>query len=153
MTFTIDIRPGTVDDLRIYGQELLDEHYREVCVDQEHLTLNPDWERYEAMIEAGQMFLLCAWTNKRELVGYSANIVMPHLHYRMSVWCWNDVLFVTRGLRQGGLGLGLIRATETEAKKRGAHVMAWHAKPATALEAVLERVDYRVQETIYSRNL
>ena len=69
------------------------------------------------------------------------------------LYCHNDVLFVAKEYRRGRLGLGLIRATEREAKKRGAQMVSWHAKQGTALEALMPRLGYGVQDIIYSREV
>jgi len=146
------IRPGEPDDLRVHGLELLDEHYDELCVDKGALRLDPAWDRYESLIASGAMFALCVWIGS-ELIGYSACLVQPHLHYRRSIWAYNDVLFVRKQHRRGTIGVRLIKATEEEAAKRGANVMAWHAKEGTALQEILPSMSYRLQETIYTRNL
>lgn len=148
----VEIRLGCVDDLRIRGQQLLHEHWLEVCTDTQTLHLNPDWEQYETLLEIGRLFLLCLWVGP-ELAGYSATFLTPHLHYRAHVAAMNDVIFVAKPYRNGLLGLRLIRATEKESFARGAHSLTLHAKPDTSLSHVLDRAGYKVVETLYRHPL
>jgi Acetyltransferase (GNAT) family len=89
-----------------------------------------------------------------DLVGYSVSIFNPsHLHYRSLAVVVNDVLYVKPEHRHGRAGLGLIRETERIAKDLGAKLLMWHAKPDTALAAILPRLAYGVQDVLFSREL
>ena len=44
----------------------------------------------------------------------------------------------------------LIKETERMAKERGVQLMLWHAKPNTALEKMMPRLGYGVQDIIFS---
>ena len=37
------------------------------------------------------------------------------------------------------------------ARDKGARLMLWHAKPGTALEKILPRIGYRVEETAFCK--
>lgn len=116
------------------------------------MVLKPDTERYRHAESSGLMFTLFAYDGD-QIVGYSANFVTPHLHYSDLTMCMNDVLYIAKSHRGGRTGLQLIRETERVAKERGAQLMMWHAKQGTALETLLPRLDYGVQEIMLSKEL
>lgn len=127
-------------------------HADELATHKHLMVVAPDWDRYAAMEETGRMFGLFAYEGP-VVVGYSVNFVLPHLHYSDLVYGQNDVLFLHPDYREGGVGLALIRRTEEVAKARGARLFCWHAKPDTALDLLLPRIGYGVQDVIYSREL
>ncbi|WP_300379619.1 hypothetical protein [Henriciella sp.] len=131
---------------------LLAEHREELATDKALMVLKPDRERYEALDDLGMLLVIGAFRGE-ELVGYSANIISPNLHYSDLTMCQNDVLFVRKADRKGPLGLKLIRETEKRGKARGAQIMLWHAKPGTSLDKLMPRMGASVQDVIWKRNL
>lgn len=132
--------------------ELMREHWELVSLDK---TVPPDpfWERYEGMEELNRLFILGAFVDG-ELVGYSANFVDFHVHYRTLLCSHNDVLFLSAAHRSQRLGMRLMEATLDHARGLGVARHHWHAKKDTTLDALLARdVNYRVQDIIYSREL
>lgn len=130
------------------------EHWEEVAQNKELMQLAPDWERYDALGEAGKLFALFAFDDEaRNLIGYSVNIIDNHLHYKRLTVASNDLLFVSKSAR-GAAGLKLMTATEKEAARLGAKLMLWHAKPGSSLAEVLtrkvERSKAAVQDIVYS---
>ena len=87
------------------------------------------------------------------MVGYSVNIIVPHLHYMHLSTATNDMIFIAKSHRQGRTGLMLIKATRELCKARGAQIMMWHAKQDTALAKLLPRLGCRVQDIIFSEDL
>lgn len=149
-----DIRESAVDDVMGSAQidAIFDEHYEELALNKQVMVLKPAMDRYYAMEAQGMLLVIAAYQGD-ELVGYSVNFVMSHLHYADLWVCSNDLLFVTKAHRQGRLGLQLMRKTEELAKARGAQIMLWHAKKDTTLNTLLPRMGYGVQDIIYSREI
>lgn len=148
----VDIRPISVAEMALCAGDLLRAHWEEVAKHKDLLVLDPDWPRYEAIERAGQLLALGAFEDSH-LIGYSAGIVMPHLHYRGLTYYQNDVLFLDPAHRRNRLGRDLIDATEVAAAARGARFICWHAKPGTTLDRLLPRRGYDVQDVIYARKL
>jgi GNAT superfamily N-acetyltransferase len=140
--------------MRKHGTELFKAHFDEIALNKECTTLDPDWDHYRKLEQAGVLFALGAWHDKK-LVGYSATLLIPqHLHYRGLCYASNDVLFVAPEMRGGSLGARLMRETEDAARGRGASRIIWHAKKGSALDRVLShREIYSVQDILYSRLL
>lgn len=147
-----EIRLSTVDEMLARANELFEEHWEEIALNKQVMVLKPDADRYRAMEVAGSIFILSAWDND-ELIGYSVNFVVNHLHYADLRICTNDLLFLTKEHRAGRLGLKLIRATEAHAKELGATLMLWHAKPDTPLATMMPRLSYGVQDIIFSKEI
>lgn len=145
------IRPILATDYLDQMWPLLAAHREELTVYPEIMQLSPDVETYLRLEDAGKLLSLGVFDDD-ELIGYSVNVVTRNLHYDLRV-CQNDVLYLTPEHRLGPLGLRLIRDTERHAREAGAKIMLWHAKQGTSLDGLLPRIDYQVQEIMYSRVL
>lgn len=148
----MQILESTVADKITQCAALLDEHWHESARNKHLMVLKPDVARYEALEAAGCLLGLFAYVDG-EIVGYSVNVLSPHLHYADLVCAHNDVLFIAKSHRNSPLGLRLIRETERAAKARGAHIVLWHAKEATPLAQILPRMGCKVQEIMFSKEL
>jgi GNAT superfamily N-acetyltransferase len=131
---------------------LLEEHYQELALDKRLMVLKPNTEVYEGLERANRVIALGAFVGD-EMVGYSVNVLVQHLHYADLWVLQNDIVFITKAHRHGRLGIALIQRTEIAAKERGAKLMLWHAKQRTALEQLLPRMGYGIFETILSKRL
>lgn len=131
---------------------LLREHWEEVAKNKAVMVLKPNVPAYRMLEQMGSLISLGAFDGDR-MVGYSVTICTAHLHYADLVYASNDVIFVAGTHRSGPAGVRLMRETEKRAKDRGARLMLWHAKPDTALDRILPRMGYGVQDVIYSRQL
>jgi predicted GNAT superfamily acetyltransferase len=116
------------------------------------MIVNPAVDSYEALEKAGNLLVLAVYKNDR-LIGYSSTFLFKNFHYADLFYAQNDLLFIAKEHRDSLIGLRLIRATETKAKERGAQMMLWHAKENTPLASILERMKYRVQDIIFSKEL
>ena len=129
---------------------LVKAHYDEVAKNKSVMILKPDMDKYQTLEKAGKLLSLAAFVNDK-IVGYSVNIVDNHIHYADLTFCINDVLFVDPVYRNGRCGLMLIKQTEQMAKARNAGLILWHAKSGTALDMIMPKIGYSIQEIIYSK--
>jgi GNAT superfamily N-acetyltransferase len=149
----VDIREvPRVEDLFGISDKLLREHWDEVALNKHLMVLNPDWEQYQKMCDAGVLLSLAAYDNG-ELVGYSINVVTNHPHYKHLMVLRNDLLFVSKQYRNSSIGMRLMSETEEKAKSRGVKLVLWHAKQGTALDYLLSRRGYMTQDIIYSKEI
>lgn len=148
----VEIRESTVDEMLAHAGQLFEEHWDEIALNKQVMVLKPDEERYRRMEQQGAALILAAFAGE-QMVGYSVNFVMKHLHYADLCVCSNDLLFVAKEKRTGRLGLQLIKATEKFAKERGARLMLWHAKEQTALATIIPKMGYGVQDIIFSKEI
>jgi len=147
-----EIRTSNVSEMLANAGELFEEHWDEIALNKQVMILKPDEARYRAMEEAGSLLILAAWEGE-DLVGYSVNFIVNHLHYADLRLCSNDLLFITKAKRAGRLGLKLIRETEKRAAEMGARLMLWHAKQDTALAVMMPKMGYGVQDIIFSKEI
>ena len=147
-----DVRQVDAGALLDQAQQLFAAHWDEIALNKGMMVLKPDVERYQALEASGVLFALSAYVGDR-LIGYSVNFLMRHLHYADLVYAQNDLLFIDKDYRASRAGLALIRATEAHAKAKGAQMLIWHAKPGTALEALLPRMGYGVQDIMFSKEV
>lgn len=143
------IRRASVFDYKDQMSDLLQQHWEEVALNKDIMILAPDWDRYRLLEQAGKVLSLFAVEEGNRLVGYSVNVIDYHLHYSGLKVCQNDVLFVDPTQR-GTTGLRLIQETEAAARSADARLMLWHAKPDSALDCILRRRRYLIQDIIYS---
>jgi hypothetical protein len=158
---TLNIGHMSLAELREFGELLMREHYEEVALNKQVMTLAPDWDRYEEIADRGVLRGLGLWVNYGthvELGGYSLNFAGPHLHYRDLFVLQNDVFFVRKPFRRATLTSGvraskaLIDATKDLARECGARLLLWHAKEGTAFETLMRR-RARVQDIIFSEEV
>lgn len=131
---------------------LLEKHWKESARNKSLMKLAPDYALYDLLELSGTLVCLGAYVENL-LVGYSVNLIKPHLHYSTLLCGYNDLLFVDDEYRSSPLGLKLIKETKKELRIRGAKLMLWHAKEDTALSSILPRLGCKVQEIIYSEEL
>jgi GNAT superfamily N-acetyltransferase len=145
-----DIWTSDVDEMRRCAGQLFEDHWQEIALNKGVMTLSPNWKSYYELEERGQLVALAAWFGD-ELVGYSVSFVFPHSHYSQVSVMQNDVLFVDKAHRKGGLGLRLIAETENIAAERGCQVVLFHSKKDTTLGKILDRRGYGIQDIIHSK--
>jgi len=147
------IVPITAGELREHAPSMLRAHWTEVARKKHLMVLDPDWDRYELLEATGKLFGLAVYHDDT-LVGYSLNIIDRHLHYAGLVVAQNDIVYVDpdfRGTRAFAL---LNRATEEQAKARGAKLFLMHAKEGSDLEEIMRRrPEYSVQDIIFAKEL
>lgn len=148
----IEIKEVTLDEILPQVFQLLIEHREESTTHKHLMILNPNWEKYQQMERSGLLLILAAFDGDKA-VGYSLNIVTKHLHYKDLVYSNNDVLFVSKDYRGTKAGIKLILEAEKACKAKGSKFHILHAKQDTALDKLLPRVGYTVQDIIYSKEL
>ena len=128
------------------------EHYEELVGDKATVKFDPHLDRYTQLEALSMLVSLGAYLDD-QLVGYSVNILGPHMDSQHTMCAHNTMLFLAKAHRKGTLGVKLIRATSTACKVRGAQYMLWRAKPETTLHALLPRLGFEVLETVFSEVL
>jgi len=149
---TYRIVEGAIDGRQDELLPLLAAHRDELATHKALMRFAPDFGKHIDLQRKGLLFVLFAYHGER-LIGYSSTIICPHLHYPDLLHAHNDLLFVARPHRKGRIGLALINRTRDAARVRGAEFMTWHAKPRTALAALLPRLGCTLQDVIFGEEL
>lgn len=151
-TQSLKIEVGKVETLLDNMHDMFVDHWEEVAKNKHLMVLKPDEKKYLQLQSSGNLLTLIAYAGE-DIVGYSCNILSPHLHYSDLMCMYNDVLFIAKEYRASPLGLRIIKRTEEESKNMGAKLMLWHAKQNSILDKILPRMKCKVQEIIYSKEL
>ena len=138
---------------------LINAHYQEIALNKGKIELDPDWDRYHSLEQAGLFRLFTARTvlAKGEpydtLVGYFGVFVMPHMHYKGHEFATNDVIYITPKYRKGFAGIRLIRFAERCLKEDGVSVLQINTKAHQSFAPVLERMGYQLNDLVYGKLL
>ena len=89
-------------------QPLHEEHWREAELMKEVLPLDPDPDAYVWLGEAAVTRCFTIRDNSGSLIGYSVLHVRENPHTRQSVQATQDILFVKKERRSGGIGAKFI---------------------------------------------
>lgn len=148
----------TVSDKLAALLPLLQAHRDELATTPHLMEVAPNLEAYRALEQSGALLALVAYAGapdsaEQTIAGYSISFIGPHMHYSGLRYAHNDVLYLAPQHRGGRAGVQLIRMTEQAAREKGARMIMWHAKPDTALEQLMPRLGYRVQDTLFSKEL
>jgi len=146
--FTIREVTGIADAIQA-NEALGREHYEEIALNKQLMRYAPDIDRFKRLEELGVLCNLGVF-NDDELIGYSVNIITPHLHYKDLLCAHNDMIFIAQAHRHGSLGVKLIKATREALKARGVRMILWHAKENTPLAQLLPRMGCKVQDILFS---
>jgi GNAT superfamily N-acetyltransferase len=129
---------------------LLKDHWREIALDQDVIELDPDWEKYAALAKDGALHVVTA-RDGGELVGYHLSVIRPHLHYKASLTCFSDVMYLKPEYRQGLTGYKLIRFFRDSVKARGVQKIYMGTKLALDLDPILRRLGFTPIERVYTQ--
>lgn len=150
MPTTATIREANIAELREDAARLMVAHWAEVGAPNQIEGLDPNWDRYSKLEDAGLLIVLGAFVGE-VIVGYSVSVITTHGHNQDQAQLHCDALFVDPRQRHTGAGSHLIAATEGVADDLDAQ-MVWHAKPDTPLDEIMsQRKRLQLIERVYAR--
>lgn len=137
-----------------YGEarDLLELHWAEVAPYPDILTLNPNMELYLAAEARNALFVVTARYEGR-LIGYIMMTLSQHPHYKHVRVATDDLHFIHRDYRRGGIGIQLFQAAEAESRRRGAAIMTLRTKVALDHSVLFRRLGYDPLDLTYSKRL
>lgn len=146
--FTIQVEKFSDIMLELPG--MFAEQYGELVADKDGLKEDPDYARYVGLENLGVLHCVTARAYGN-LVGYFINMVVYHLHHKGLKTSTSELLYVLPQYRKGtGIGLALIQNTLAELEKMGVQKVYVIAKKGTKLSKVLNKLDFRHIEEVYS---
>ena len=133
---------------------LLELHWKEIALNQDKIKLNPDWDSYRRLEEAGILQIVTAReSGSNQLVGYSADFISRSLHYSDHTFAINDLVFIHPDYRVGRVALGLFAAVEEELKIKCVSLHVLHMKVEHSFERLADYLGYKKVEYNYSKYL
>lgn len=132
------------------AQSLIEMHWEDIALNKDRIKLNPDWERYHALEEAGAFKIFTARSDDK-LVGYFAVLVDYNPHYKDHLFAVNDVIYLHPDYRKGLVGLKLIKFAEECLKEDGVSVLTINTKVHKPFDKLLSRLGFGLAERVYSK--
>lgn len=134
------------------ARPLLEQHWEEIALNKDTIKLNPDWDAYADLEDAGVLKIFTARLDG-QLIGYFVVFVKEHLHYKDHLFAYNDILFLTKEYRKGFTGAKLMKFAEKCLKEDGVSVVIVNTKRHKPFDVLLNWLGYKHIENIYSKVL
>jgi GNAT superfamily N-acetyltransferase len=131
---------------------LIEDHWEEIALNKSAIKLNPDWDAYHNLEDAGILKIFTARFGGK-LIGYFVVLIRNHIHYKDHVFAANDVLFLKQEYRKGLTGAKLMRFAEKCLKEDGVSVLVVNTKRHKPFDGLLEWLGYSHVENVYSKYL
>ena len=131
-------------------QKLIENHWKEIALNQDKIKLNPDWDTYYKLESLG-MFKLYTARKDGELVGYFTVVVTKGLHYADHKFAATDVIYISPEHRKGRAGYKLIKFAEQNLADDGVSVLVINTKDHAPFDSLLESMDYNLAERLYQK--
>ena len=149
VTIAVETYDQIIDDLK----PLLTEHWRELALYQDEIPLDPDYDGYKRICDAG-VTMVTSVRVAGALVGYAVYVLQPHMHYRGHRWAVSDLFWLHPDHRSMGLGNALFAFIEDALRERGVDVMhTTFKKHFPAAGMLLESRGHAMVELGYSKRL
>jgi GNAT superfamily N-acetyltransferase len=129
---------------------LLEEHYKEIALYQDHIELNPNYAMYEAMDQIESLHIYTA-RDDGKLIGYVVSFLQNHPHYMDHNYVINDILYVAPEHRHSEVAVELLEGLEKIMVEEGASVMTFHMKAYKTFETLMDFLGYDKAEFLYSK--
>lgn len=123
-------------------------HWEEVAVNKDAIPLDPDFDAYAMLANAGMLHIVVARKEGR-IIGYHFNIVKPHLHYRRSLSAFCDIYYIAPEYRTGRTPLRLFQFVEKTLKARGVQKAFTGTKLSLNAGPLFEFMGWTPTETLY----
>lgn len=146
------IKPFSFKEYLPRLKELFVDHWEEIASNKETRNLNVAEDLFISLEQQGSLLSLGAFVDEK-LIGYSINIFNIDPHDKEKILCINDALYVVPLFRNGSTGIKLIKETEKVAKESGAYATIWHAKPDSSLNKLLIKLDYKIKDFLYMKEV
>jgi|ERR1051325_10807625 GNAT superfamily N-acetyltransferase len=113
---------------------------------------DPAWDTMIAL-EGQGIFKLFTTRDDGKLVGYTAFIIAPHMHYRKMSVAHDDAFFLHRDYRKGGTGFKMFKFAEEYLKAMGVNRIVCHEKLKAPLEKFFNYLGFRAVERNWFKDI
>ena len=146
----ISYQEETFDQVIDEIKPLLEDHWEEIALNKEVIKLNPNYEMYEKLCNAGVMRIVTA-RDDGKLIGYCICIIAYNLHYKDSLTATNDIFFISKDYRKGSTGVKLFIKNEEILKSYGVQRLIMNTKVHQDVGAIFERLGYKQTERVFGK--
>jgi L-amino acid N-acyltransferase YncA len=132
---------------------LLEPHMAEINVlYRDGEELNPDFNRYFKMQEAG-VFLLMTCRKDGDLIGYISFFIMPHIRFMSCTMAYEDLYYLKPENRHGRTGYKLFTESEQLLKKRNVNRVVLSCKTFQDHSRLFDHLGYEFYEKHFTKSL
>lgn len=131
---------------------LLMGQWRELGLYQDRVPMDMDWDRYKSLDDLGMLKITTGRDGDR-LIGWYVSVVIPHLHYRTTVYGYNDIYYMLPDYRTGMLGMKLFMEMEKSMRDLGVKALISISKTLRPVDPLFERLGWSNQGTTYMKVL
>jgi hypothetical protein len=128
------------------------QHYDEIAEDKDLVPLDPDWDKYDALADRGNLVIVTA-RRQRELVGYVFSVVDTHLHYKNTLFSMSDIYWLHPACRGGRTAWRLFGHTERVLAGRGVVKMLSNTKLAHDQGRLFGALGWREAERLFVKTI
>ena len=134
------------------ARPLLEKHWEEAALNKNTIKLNPDWDAYADLEDAGILKIFTA-RDDGKLVGYFVVFVRTHIHHKDHLFAYNDLLYLDKDYRKGFTSSKLIKFAERCLREDDVSFLVVSTKRHRPFDALLKWLGYSHIENIYSKVL
>lgn len=143
-----------VDDMILMGEQLTQQHYKEVPFGSGAQPLDIDWDSFRILQDEGCLLGLAAFDTKSNLVGYLVVITTPMLHHAGKYVAVTDSFYVHPKHRKHGLFETLLTKARDMCKEAGVVAFRVGVNQNFPLDAeMMTKLGLSHAETIYQQEL
>lgn len=146
----ISIKEESFKDCVEELKPLFEEHYKEVALYQDKVSLNPDYDKYFLLEDSGNLHTVIV-REEDKIVGYYISIVTGHIHYMDTLYACNDIVYIDHKYRHSGVAKEMVEFAEKKLKDLGVSVMTVHMKTYLPFESLASSVGFDKVEYLYSK--
>ena len=142
----VEIYEDIIEELK----PLLEEHWKEIALYQDKFSLDPAYDKYQDMSDAGSLNIVTCRIDD-EIVGYFIAFISKHLHYKETTYATNDILYLAPEHRGGELAYKIFSFAEQTLKDLGVDVLTLSMKTILPFDSLCEALGYTYVERTYSK--
>lgn len=114
----------------------------------------PDYNAYEQLEEMGACVFIVAYNLDGAPIGYCSYILNPSLHFKGKMYGVQDLLYVSKEYRGGGLGFELVKQAEHLCKDSGCSLITLTSKVGSkSIRGIAIDGGYTEYETSYIKEI
>lgn len=126
--------------------------WEEINHDDEAYPLDPDWDLYGMLEDAGSLFIFTVRDGGR-LVGYFSVVKSPNPHSKGKFIFCNDVIFLHKDYRKGFIGYKLFQFVEKCLKEDGCTNLQVVFTKQYDITPLLSKLNYKPIESKFEKRL
>lgn len=146
ITYQEELYNDVVDEI----QPLITQHWLEIANNKDRIVLNPDYEKYKLLNQAGILKIFTVRDFGR-LIGYFIVICQQHMHYSDHVYAMNDIIYIDPDYRGSTIAYKLLRSVEKRLKQDGVSVLMINMKVHAPFDRLLESLKFSNTERVYTK--